>query len=171
VSPVSVRRPKLRDRGAETSEPARFTSAILPKWARRTKSLDALLPVLLSRAASRAATSRRPWRRCWAKDAPNLSPSGIGRLKEDWRAEYDRGPRRDLSARRYVHVWADGVHLQARMEDDAACMLVVIGFGGLARPHCGPGPTAPPEGRRELVGFQVGVRESARDAGASCSST
>lgn len=95
----------------------------------------------------------------------------IGRLKEDWQAEYDRGPRRDLSARRYVHVWADGVYLQARMEDDAACMLVVIGFGGLTRPHCGHGPTAPPEGGKELVGFQVGVRESARDAGAGCSST
>ncbi|KOX46985.1 transposase, partial [Streptomyces purpurogeneiscleroticus] len=55
---------------------------------------------------------------------------------------------RDLSARRYVYVWADGVYLQARMEDQAECMLVLIG--------------ATPEGRKELVGFQVGVRESAQ---------
>ena len=70
----------------------------------------------------------------------------VGRLKEDWQADYDRWQNRDLSARNYVYIWADGVYLQARMEDDAACMLVVIG--------------ATPEGRKELVGFQVGVRES-----------
>ena len=68
----------------------------------------------------------------------------IGRLKEDWQGEYERWQRRDLSARRYVHIWADGVYLQARMDETAACMLVVIG--------------ATPEGRKELVGFQVGVR-------------
>ncbi len=72
----------------------------------------------------------------------------IGRLKEDWQGEYERWQRRDLSARRYVYIWADGVYLQARMDDTAACMLVVIG--------------ATPEGRKELVGFQVGVRESAQ---------
>jgi transposase-like protein len=72
----------------------------------------------------------------------------IGRLKDEWQADYDRWQRRDLSARHYVYIWADGVYLQARMEDDAACMLVVIG--------------ATPEGRKELVGFQVGVRESAQ---------
>ena len=80
------------------------------------------------------------------KDAPNLSPSVIGRLKEDWTLDYDRWQRRDLSAKRYVSVWADGVYLQARMEDTAACMLVIIG--------------ATLEGKKELVGFQVGVRES-----------
>ena len=64
------------------------------------------------------------------------------------RDEYERWQRRDLSARRYVHIWADGVHLQARMEPVAECMLVVIG--------------ATPEGKKELVGFQVGVRESAQ---------
>ena len=82
------------------------------------------------------------------KDAPNLSPSVIGRLKEEWAADYARWQRRDLSARRYVYVWADGVYLQARMEPAADCMLVIIG--------------ATPEGRKELVGFQVGVRESAQ---------
>ena len=51
------------------------------------------------------------------KDAPNLSPSVIARLTAEWQAEYERWQRRDLSARRYVYVWADGVYLQARMED------------------------------------------------------
>ena len=72
----------------------------------------------------------------------------IARLTAEWQAEYEHWQRRDLSARRYVYVWADGVYLQARMEDHAECMLVLIG--------------ATPEGRKELVGFQVGVRESAQ---------
>ena len=80
------------------------------------------------------------------KDAPNLSPSVIGRLKSDWEDDYRRWQARDLSARRYVYVWADGVYLQARMEPQAECMLVLIG--------------ATPEGRKELLGLQTGMRES-----------
>jgi transposase-like protein len=124
-----------------------FTSAILPRWARRTKSLDALLPVLYLRGIS-SGDFQEALGALLGKDAPNLSPSVVGRLKEEWQVDYDRWQRRDLSARRYVYIWADGVYLQARMEEDAACMLVVIG--------------ATPEGRKELVGFQVGVWESAQ---------
>lgn len=149
IGPVAVSRVKLRDRAAEVSGDDRitFTSAILPKWARRTKSLDALLPVLYLRGIS-TGDFQEALAALLGKDAPNLSPSVIGRLKEEWQADYDRWQRRDLSARHYAYIWADGVYLQARMEDDAACMLVVIG--------------ATPEGRKELVGFQVGVRESAQ---------
>jgi putative transposase len=53
------------------------------------------------------------------KEAPNLSPSVIGRLRDEWEADYTRWQRRDLSARHYVYVWADGVYLQARMEPQA----------------------------------------------------
>ncbi|GLR99829.1 transposase-like protein [Bradyrhizobium liaoningense] len=81
-----------------------------------------------------------------AYDAPNLSPAVISRLTAEWHGEYERWQKRDLSARRYVYVWADGVFLQARMEDHGECMLVLIG--------------ATPEGKKELIGFQVGVRES-----------
>ena len=73
----------------------------------------------------------------------------ISRLTAEWQGEYERWQKRDLSARRYVYVWADGVFLQARMEDHGECMLVLIG--------------ATPEGKKELIGFQVGVRESARN--------
>ena len=72
----------------------------------------------------------------------------IARLRDEWEADDKGWQRRDLSARRYVHIWADGVYLQARMEPQAECMLVSIG--------------AMPEGRKELVGFQVGARESAQ---------
>jgi len=82
------------------------------------------------------------------KDAPNLSPSVIARLKGDWQTDFERWQKRDLSARRYVYIWADGVYLQARLEPQAECMLVLIG--------------ATPEGKKELVGFQVGMRESAQ---------
>ena len=147
IGPVEVARPKVRDRGASGADRIRFSSAILPLWARRTKSLDALLPVLYLRGIS-TGDFQDALSTLLGKDAPNLSPSVIAGLKADWQAEYDRWQRRDLSARRYVYVWADGVYLQARMEDHSECILVLIG--------------ATPEGRKELIGFQVGVRESAQ---------
>jgi putative transposase len=146
IGPVEVRRVKLRDRGAsEDAERIRFTSAILPRWARRTRSLDALLPILYLRGVS-MGDFQEALAALLGHDAPNLSPSVIARLRSEWEADYARWQRRDLSARRYAYVWADGVYLQARMEPRAECMLVLIG--------------ATPEGKKELVGFQVGIRES-----------
>uniref|UniRef100_UPI0039A6C8A8 IS256 family transposase n=1 Tax=Rhodospirillum sp. A1_3_36 TaxID=3391666 RepID=UPI0039A6C8A8 len=82
------------------------------------------------------------------KDASGLSPQAIGRLKAEWQIEHERWRNRDLSARRYVYIWADGVYLQGRMEDEKQCILVIIG--------------TTPEGRKDLVGFQAGFRESAQ---------
>ena len=149
IGPVAVRRVKLRDRGAGEggAERIRFTSAILPRWARRTRSLDALLPVLYLRGVS-TGDLQEALGALLGKDAPNLSPSVVARLKAEWEADFACWQRRDLSARRYVYVWADGVYLQARMEPQAECMLVLIG--------------ATPEGKKELLGFQVGLRESAQ---------
>ena len=127
VGPIEVRRAKVRDRGdVGTKEKVRFTSAILPKWARRTKSLDALLPVLYLRGVS-AGDFQEGLAALLGKDAPNLSPAVISRLTAEWQADYDAWQKRDLSARQYVYVWADGVYLQARMEEAAECMLVLIG--------------------------------------------
>jgi len=145
IGPVEVARPKVRDRGASLGDRVRFNSAILPLWARRTKSLDALLPVLYLRGIS-TGDFQEALSALLGKDAPNLSPSVISRLTAGWQSEYERWLNRDLSARRYVYAWADGVYLQARMEDHSECMLVLIG--------------ATPEGKKELIGFQVGVRES-----------
>jgi putative transposase len=148
IGPVAVARVKIRDRGATgEADRVRFSSAILPRWARRTRSLDALLPVLYLRGVS-TGDFQEALAALLGKDAPNLSPSVIARLTAEWQAEYERWQGRDLSARRYLYVWADGVYLQARMEEHAECMLVLIG--------------ATPEGRKELVGFQVGIRESAQ---------
>lgn len=147
IGAVEVSRVKIRDRGASEGDRIRFTSAILPLWARRTRSLDALLPVLYLRGISTGAF-QEALSALLGKDAPNLSPSVISRLTGEWQGEYERWQKRDLSSRRYVYVWADGVYLQARMEDHAECMLVLIG--------------ATPEGKKELIGFQTGVRESAQ---------
>jgi len=148
VGPLEVQRAKVRDRAeVPEAEKIRFTSLILPRWARRSKSLDALLPVLYLRGIS-TGDFQEALAALLGKDAPNLSPSVIARLTAAWESDYDAWRHRDLSARRYVYIWADGVYLQARMEPTAECMLVVIG--------------ATPEGKKELVGFQVGTRESAQ---------
>ena len=111
IGPVAVQRAKLRDRGAGgDGKRIRFTSAILPRWSRRTRSLDALLPILYLRGVS-MGDFQEALGALLGKDAPNLSPSVIARLRGEWEADYARWQRRDLSARRYVYVWADGVLL------------------------------------------------------------
>jgi transposase-like protein len=106
-----------------------------------------LLPILYLRGVS-MGDFQEALAALLGKGAPNLSPSVIARLRAEWETDYTRWQRRDLSARRYVYIWADGVYLQARMEPQAECMLVLIG--------------ATPEGKKELLGFQVGIRESAQ---------
>src|SRR3712207_2924069 len=148
IGPLPVRRVKLRDRGAgPEGERIRFSSAILPRWARRTRSLDALLPILYLRGVS-MGDFQEALAALLGRDAPNLSPSTVARLRGEWEADHARWRRRDLSARHHVYLGADGVYLQARMEPQAECMLVLIG--------------AMPEGKKELVGFWVGLRESAQ---------
>jgi transposase-like protein len=148
IGAVPVQRAKIRDRGAGEAEARiRFSSAILPRWARRSPSLEALLPVLYLRGVS-TGDFQEALSALLGPDAPNLSPSVLGRLKDKWDVEYTAWQKRDLSGQRFVYVWADGVYLQARMESQAECMLVIIG--------------ATPDGKKELLGFQVGFRESAQ---------
>ena len=144
IGPVEVKRAKVRDR-AKGEERIHFTSALLPLWARRTRSLDALLPILYLRGVSTGDFSEA-LSALLGKDAPNLSPSTITRLTGDWQTEYDQWQKRDLSSRTYVYVWADGIYLQARSADHAECVLVLIG--------------ATPQGRKEFIGFAMGKRES-----------
>ncbi|MBK8909102.1 MAG: IS256 family transposase, partial [Rhodospirillales bacterium] len=148
IGPVAVRRAKVRDRGGTgPSGRIRFSSAILPLFARRSRSLDAVLPVLYLRGIS-TGDFQEALSALLGRDAPALSAPALARLKAEWKADLDRWRQRDLSARRYVYLWADGVYLQGRMEDEKQCVLVLIG--------------ATPEGRKELIGFQAGFRESAQ---------
>ena len=150
IGPVAVRQPRVRDREAGAEDPARirFSPAILPPYARRSKSLEMLIPILYLKGIS-TGDFEAALAALLGKDAPGLSASTIARLKEVWVDEHKRWNERDLSAKRYVYVWADGIHLQARLEDDVQCILVIIG--------------ATPEGKKELIGFTDGTRESAHD--------
>ena len=150
IGAVGVRQPRVRDReaGADDPERIRFTPTILPPYARRSKSLEMLIPILYLKGIS-TGDFEEALAALLGKDAPGLSASTIARLKEVWIDEHRRWNRRDLSAKRYVYMWADGIHLQARLEEDAQCILVIIG--------------ATPEGKKELIGFTDGTRESAHD--------
>ena len=147
IGPVAVRCPRVRDRVGEGSERIRFSSAILPPYARRSKTLEVLIPILYLKGVS-TGDFEEALVALLGKDAGGLSATTIGRLKEAWSEEHVRWSKRDLSAKHYVYFWADGIHVQARLEDAAQCLLVIIG--------------ATPEGKKELVGLIDGVRENAQ---------
>ena len=143
IGPVGVRQPRVRDRGAtDDAGRIRFTPAILPPYARRCRSLEVLIPILYLKGIS-TGDFAEALAALLGKDAPGLSASTIARLKEVWLDEHEHWRKRDLSAKRYVYVWADGIYLQARLEDAKQCILVIIG--------------ATPEGRKELLGFTDGA--------------
>jgi len=147
IGAVAVRCPRVRDRVGKGSERIRFSSAILPPYARRSKSLEVLIPILYLKGVS-TGDFEEALLALLGKDAGGLSASTIARLKDAWSDEHARWSKRDLSAKRYVYFWIDGIHVQARLENDAQCLLVIIG--------------ATPEGKKELVGLIDGVRESAQ---------
>jgi putative transposase len=150
IGPVAIRQPRVRDRGAAAADPdrIRFSPSILPPYMRRSESIETLLPILYLKDVSTGDFSEA-LSALLGKDAAGLSASAIGRLKEGWLDEHTAWQKRDLSAKRYVHIWADGIHLEAHLENEKQCILVLIG--------------ATPEGRKELVGFTDGTRESAHD--------
>ena len=147
IGPVAVRCPRMRDRVGKGSERIRFSSAILPPYARRSKSLEVLIPILYLQGIS-TGDFEEALVALLGKDAGGLSASTVARLKDAWSDEHARWSKRDLSAKRYVYFWVDGIHVQARLEDEAQCLLVIIG--------------ATPEGKKEFVGLIDGVRESAQ---------
>ena len=147
IGPVAVRQPRVRDREPSEGERIRFSSSILPPYARRTKSLEVLIPILYLKGIS-TGDFEEALGALLGKDAGGLSASTIGRLKEAWADEHARWLDRDLSGKRYVYFWVDGIYVQARLEDDAQCLLVIIG--------------ATAEGKKELVGLADGIRESAQ---------
>ena len=147
IGPVAVRAPRVRDRTGQGAERIRFSSALLPPYARRSKSLEVLIPVLYLKGIS-TGDFAAALAALLGPDAGGLSASTVARLTEVWADQHAHWLKRDLSARHYVYFWADGIHVQARLEDDAQCLLVIIG--------------ATPEGKKELVGLIDGVRESAQ---------
>ena len=148
IGPVAVRCPRVRDRGgAGEAGKIRFTSAILPPYLRRAKSIEELLPWLYLKGIS-TGDFTEALAALLGPDAPGLSASTITRLKDVWQGELARWEKRDLSARRYLYFWADGIYFQPRMEHDKQCILVIIG--------------ADQWGRKELLAIADGYRESAQ---------
>jgi transposase-like protein len=146
IGAVEVCVPRVRDRLGGADDRIRFSSAILPPYARRSKSLEVLIPILYLKGIS-TGDFAEALSALLGSNAGGLSASTVARLKEVWGDEHARWLKRDLSVKRYVYFWADGIYVQARLEDEAQCLLVIIG--------------ATPEGKKELVGLADGLRESA----------
>jgi transposase-like protein len=145
---VRVKAPRVRDRDPEApGGRIGFTSSILPRYLRRSKSMEELLPWLYLKGIS-SGDFGEALAALLGPDAPGLTASTISRLKALWWDEYEAWQQRDLSARRYVYFWADGVYFSPRMEHDKQCVLVIIG--------------ADETGHKNIVGMVDGYRESAQ---------
>jgi len=146
IGRVSVKVPRVRDRGTRSdSAKIRFTSSLLPPYLRKAKSVEDLLPWLYLKGISTGDFGEALGALLGA-DAAGLSSSTISRLKAGWWDDYERWRKRDLSARRYVYLWADGVYFKPRMDADKQCMLVIIG--------------ADEWGNKDILGLVDGYRES-----------
>ena len=111
IGPVVIRQPRARDREAAEGERIWYSPSIVPSYTRRSKSLEVLIPVLYLKGIS-SGDFEEALAALVGKDARGLSASTIARLKEAWTEEHTRWQKRDLSAKRYVYCWADGIHLE-----------------------------------------------------------
>ena len=146
---VAIRAPRVNDKRVdeETGERQRFSSRILPAYARRSPKVNDVLPVLYLRGLS-TGDFRPALEQLLGEDAAGLSPSTISRLCKDWEDEHERFRARSLRFYRYVYLFVDGVHVSIRLgEDDRLCLLVVIGVRE--------------DGTKELLAVEDGYRESA----------
>lgn len=138
---VNIRQPRVRDK----REDASFSSQILPKYKRRTPSLEAAIPELYLRGISTNNFSEA-LAALLGENAAGLSATNITRIKEVWEKEYQSWQTRRFDGIRYVYIWVDGIYFNIRLGKDRPCMLVVIG--------------AREDGQKEFIGIHDGVRES-----------
>ena len=138
---IPVKVPKVRDR---TDRGIKFNSKLVPPYLKRTKNVEELIPWLYLRGIS-TGDMQPALASLLGKQAKGLSANSVSRLKKQWEAEYEQWRKRDLSKRRYVYVWADGIYSKVRM-DDKLCLLVVMG--------------ADETGRKEVLAVVDGYRES-----------
>lgn len=141
IGAVDVKAPRVRDRAGQLH----FSSSILPPYLRRTKTMEELLPWLYLKGISTGGFGEA-LAALLGRDAPGLSAGTISRLKAIWQQEHAQWEKRSLAHKRYVYLWADGIHFGVRMEEANQCILVVMG--------------ATAEGKKELVALSDGFRES-----------
>jgi transposase-like protein len=147
AGPVEVRMPRVNDKRVdpETGERQRFASAILPPWARKTPKITEVLPLLYLHGLS--SGDFVPALGQFLGSNKGLSSSVVTKLTEQWQAEQRTFSQRDLSEVDFVYLWADGIHVNIRLEEHKLCLLVMIGVRA--------------DGRKELVALADGYRESA----------
>ena len=144
VGPIEVEQPRVLDRRPK-DESEFFSSKILPPYLRKTKSLDELIPWLYLKGVSTGDFSEA-LAALVGPSAVGLSATTIVRLKSVWEEEFQEWNKRSLEGKKYVYVWADGVHFSIRLEEDRLCILVLMG--------------ATEDGRKELIAVADGYRES-----------
>lgn len=142
---IEVEAPRVNDKRVIDGERQKFTSKILPPYMRKSPKVSEVLPVLYLRGLS-TNDFMPALEALLGEKAKGLSASTITRLTAQWEAELAAWKNRDLSDRDYVYVWADGIHLNIRLEDDRVCLLVIIGVR--------------PDGTKELIAVDDGYRES-----------
>jgi putative transposase len=145
VGPLEVKQPRVDDRRVdENGVRFRFTSKILPPYLRKTRAIEELIPWLYLKGISSGEMPDALVHLGF--DGSGLSPASVTRMTEVWRDEYCDWNKRDLSGKRYVYLWADGIYFGCRLTDDRPCVLVLMG--------------ATEDGKKELIAMSDGVRES-----------
>lgn len=142
VGRVPVHVPRTRDRGGQG---IKFESMILPRYLRKTRSVEEVLPWLYLKGVS-TNDFNEALKALLGANAQGLSASSISRLKAQWEAECEKWRKLDLSKKRYVYFWADGIYCGIRGEDEKLCLLVILGVDE--------------RGHKELVALEGGYRES-----------
>ena len=144
IGPVPVNVPRVRDRCAGEDKIS-FTPSILPRYLRKARSVEELLPWLYLKGVS-TGDFTEALEALLGPNAKGLSAKTITRLKADWWKDYEAWQKRDLGARRFLYIWADGVYFKPRMSEEKQCVLVIVG--------------ADEYGRKELLAMTDGFRES-----------
>jgi len=135
---VEVTAPRVNDKRTDpgTGQRQRFSSAILPPWARKTPQVSDVLPLLYLHGLS--SGDFVPALGQFLGSSAGLSSSVITKLTETWKAEAAAFAQRDLSGVDYVYAWADGIHLNIRLDEEKLCLLVLIGSASTAARSSSP---------------------------------
>ena len=143
---IEVTVPRVNDKRTDpdTGERKRFSSAIVPPWCRKTPKITEVLPLLYLHGLS--SGDFVPALGQFLGSSAGLSAAVLTRLTETWKDEQRAFAARDLSAADYVYLWADGIHVNIRLEEHKLCLLVMIGVRA--------------DGRKELIALADGYRES-----------
>ena len=145
IGPLEIKQPRIDDRRLAELGEERFSSKILPRYMRRVPSVDNLIPVLYLKGVS-TGDFGEALEMILGPHAPGLSATNVVRLKRGWEQEYQDWCRRDLGGKRYAYIWADGIHVNVRLDEERSCILVVMG--------------ADEQGNKELLAVSDGYRES-----------